>query len=106
MWHTALIFNLKPMGIEGTLLKWFESYLENRMQCVVIDDETSEWGQIQAGVPQGSVFCPMFFLIYRKDITDNIQTHIKLFVYDLYIAFNEIDKATNQLNIDLDTITR
>ena len=67
---------------------------------------TSEWGQIQDGVPQGSVLCSLLFLMYRNYITDNIQTPIKLFVYDLYITFNEIDKATNQLNIDLDKITR
>ena len=59
-------------------------------------------------LPQGSVLSPLLFQIYINDITDNMQSPIKLFADDtfLYITFNDINEATNQLNIDLDTITR
>ena len=62
VWHTGLIFKLKIMGIEGTLLKWFQSYMENRMQHAVIDGKTSEWGQIQAGVPSTGVCSQSTFI--------------------------------------------
>ena len=43
------------MGHEGQLLQLFKSYLSNRKQRVVINGFESEWGLIEAGVPQGSV---------------------------------------------------
>ena len=38
----------------GGLLKWFEDYLSNRLQRVVINGQTSEWGDILASKPQES----------------------------------------------------
>jgi len=76
------------------------------LQRVVIDGKNSEWAKVKAGVPQGSVLGPLLFLVYINDITDNIQSPIKLFADDtsLYVTFNDIDEATNQLSNDLDTI--
>ena len=67
------------------------------MQHVVIDGKTSEWGQIQAGIPKGSVLGQLLFLTYMNDITDNILAPIKLFSdgTSLYITFSNINEATN-----------
>jgi hypothetical protein len=55
LWHQGLLYKLECNGITGILLKWFESYLENRQQRTVISGSNSGWGTIPAGVPQGSV---------------------------------------------------
>ena len=34
VWHKGLIYKMKAAGI--TLLDWFQDYLSNRKQCVVI----------------------------------------------------------------------
>ena len=52
------------MGIDDTVLKWFESYLSNRRQQVVIKGETSDTKSINAGVPQGSILGPMLFFLF------------------------------------------
>ena len=42
------------VAIDGPLLKWFESFLVGRRQCVHINT-LSSWTQVKSGVPQGSV---------------------------------------------------
>ena len=59
VWHKGVIFKLKRKGIDGLLLKWFISYLENRFQRVVIDGQSSDELPVQTGVPQGSILGPL-----------------------------------------------
>ena len=74
VWHKGLLFKLQQCGIGGSLLQWFSSYLTDRQQRVVINGHASDWGNITAGVPQGSVLGPLLFLIYINDITNNVQS--------------------------------
>jgi hypothetical protein len=50
--HKGLLYKLKSSGIDDTVLKWFESYLSNTRQQVVINGETSDTKYIHAEVPQ------------------------------------------------------
>lgn len=45
----------KCFGFRGKVLKWFESYLQDRKQFVVIDDIKSDVNDLHFGVLQGSV---------------------------------------------------
>ena len=36
VWHTGLLHKLQAAGVHGNLLRWFNSYLTNRKQCVVL----------------------------------------------------------------------
>ena len=59
--HKGVIFKLKRKGIDGLLLKWFISYLENRFQRFVIDGQSSNELPVQTGVPQGLILVPLVF---------------------------------------------
>ena len=73
MWHEGLLFKLRTVGISGALLKWFTDYLSNRKQQVVLlPGVTSELSTLKAGVPQGSIFGPLLFLLYINDTVENI----------------------------------
>ena len=61
IWHEGLIGKLKSNGIQGKLLNLTISFLSNR-QRVVLNGKSSEWKYVSAGVPQGSVLGPLFFL--------------------------------------------
>ena len=50
--HRGLLIKLKSLGIGGSLLQWFESYLQDRMQYVVLEGQSSEWRKLHSGVPQ------------------------------------------------------
>ena len=106
MWHKGLLYKLKKIGIGGNILNWFNSYLFNRLQRVVVKNKASDFGVIQAGVPQGSVLGPLLFLVYINDLVLNINSDIKLFADDtcLYIDFVHQNDAETILNDDLKTI--
>ena len=62
VWHTGLLYKLRKYGIEGDLLEWIADYLRERQQRVCIDGVVSDWCNILAGVPQGSILGPLCFL--------------------------------------------
>ena len=106
VWHKGLIYKLKRVGIRGTLLNWFNNYLSNRKQRVVINSEHSNWTDITAGVPQGSILGPMLFLVFINDIVENIHSTVRLFADDtsMYIIVDNPDTAAEVLNNDLEQI--
>ena len=89
VWHDGLIFKLKQNGVSGSLLKLFEGYLSSRKQRVVLNGSASDYKDIRAGVPQGSVLGPLLFLIYINDLEENIKSQIRFFADDtmLYLYF-------------------
>ena len=55
VWHKGLLRKLESIGIRRSLLSWVKNYLSERKQRVVINNSTSSWRDINAGVPQGSI---------------------------------------------------
>ena len=84
VWHNGLLCKLKAAGITGTLLDWFKDYLADRKQRVVITGVMSDWNDIKAGVPQGSILGPLLFLIFINDIVTDIGSNF-LQMTHLYI---------------------
>ena len=56
--------------------------MPERQHYVVLNEKNSDWLHISAGVPQGSVLGPLFFLVYINDLVDNISSDAKLFADD------------------------
>ena len=108
VWHVGLLHKLRAAGVSGEVLAWFQSYLSNRKQRVVLPGGTSDWVFIRAGVPQGSILGPLLFLLYINDIVIDIGSNIRLFADDtsLYIIVEDPVVASNCLNLDLNKITQ
>ena len=62
VWHAGLLLKLKKNGINGNLLRLISSFLSDRYQRLVLNGQSSDWEKISAGVPQGSILGPLFFL--------------------------------------------
>ncbi len=73
--HQILISILRKMGISGSALLWFESYLSDRSFQGVLEGEVSKSQLLATGVPQGSVLGPLLFSIYMSSLGSVIQKH-------------------------------
>ena len=106
VWHEGLLFKLRRMGISGTLLEWFKSYLDQRLQRVVLEGSFSDFKEVKAGVPQGCILGPLLFLVFINDIVNDIGSSVKLFADDtsLYLIVEDPVMAANLMDIDLDKI--
>ena len=107
VWHEGLIYKLKSYGVTGPLLSLLSNFLSGRYQRVVLNGKTSEWAQIKAGVPQGSILGPLFFLIYINDLPNNLESKPKIFADDTSLFSIVIDQilSCEELNRDLARIS-
>lgn len=58
------------IGLRGTALKWFQSFLLGRSQKVLVNGVISEVLLTLYGVPQGSVLGPVLFNIYVASLAE------------------------------------
>ena len=105
VWHAGLLYKLEKIGLEGEVLNILSSFLADREQRVVIDGISSDWAQIEAGVPQGSILGPLLFLVYINDITEVISSDLRIFADDTFIFRIADQSSTRILNLDLQKIT-
>lgn len=65
--HAIAVAKLERMGICGSLLRWLESYLTGRTNCVKIGDRLSASFVSPSGIGQGSHIGPLVFLTSFND---------------------------------------
>ena len=107
VWHEGLLYKIQSIGISGTTLKLIESFLSGIYKRVLLNSQASSWSPVLAGVPQGSILGPLFFLIYINDFSHNLSSTVKLFADDTSVSsiVHDIDSSTKQLNDDLKKIS-
>ena len=69
------------------------SFLRNRWLPVVLDGKSSQEYQVNAGVPQGSILVPTFFLLYLNDPPDDGICNIAIYAAD-NILYSKCDQAS------------
>ena len=91
---------MRKIGIRGTTLEWFRSYLSKRKQFVVIDGISSDLIDVTIGVPQGSILGPILFLININDLPLCIALFFLLFADDttLLACSDNIDELISLVN--------
>ena len=72
--HSILLQRLQHViGIKGTALGWFKSYLSDRFQFVHVNEEYLSYTRVSHGVSQGSVLRPILFTQYMPPLGNFIR---------------------------------
>jgi len=107
--HNRIILKLRRLfGFGGTVLNWFQSYLNNRTQHVSIDLISSESLSVKYGVPQGSILGPLLFKLFINDIhkCSVVGSEILLYADDVAIIaygsnWNVVQKICNEVLLNI-----
>ena len=77
-----LFRKLGIIGFSDDTLHWFQSYLSNQKFSVNLENSFSELLSIISGVPQGSKFDPLLFLISVNDMPMAVKCNIFSYAED------------------------
>ena len=106
--HLSLLECLRDLGFSVHLLAWFQDYLTNRSQQVVINGRSSSPIEVISGVPQGSILGPLFFILYINGVTNlplSPNTKLMLYADDMSLSKVILDVAdVPVLQSDIDRI--
>ena len=96
--HFILCRKLHCYKISRQSVAWFKSYLSSRTQKIGIGNNISNHEHVKQGVPQGSIFGTLLFILFINDLPlENIKCNI-----DMY-ADDEIERSLNE---DLNTVNK
>ena len=91
--HDGLLSKLKQYGIDDKIWLWIYNFLnKNRKQSVVVDGNQSSLTDVVSCVPQGTVLCPLLFLLHINDLPSVVSSKVRLFADDCLIYKNMKNK--------------
>ena len=107
VWHAGLLHKLKGYGISGQVFGLISSFLSNRWLRVVLDRRFSQEYPGNAGVSQGSILDPTFFLLCINDIPGEDICNIAIHAEELFSTLKQTSdlwqqpKLASELESDL-----
>ncbi|GIX87871.1 probable RNA-directed DNA polymerase from transposon BS [Caerostris extrusa] len=108
VWRKKLVHIIHSNGIKGNALLWINDLLRARKFSVRFKGARLKSHRLWAGVPQGSVLCPLLFLMYVNTIHSHIHSDTRIACYadDIAIWYTHRDTTTSQkaINVTLKNI--
>ena len=101
--HKRILLKLAYYGIRSNTLQWIGSFLNNRIQCVIVEDVSSNVVPVTSGVPQGTVLDPLLFLIFINDLTESISLSVKLLADDC-LVYRTIHSSNDAIQLQEDLV--
>ena len=82
------------------------SHLPNRSFIVNVENDYSDPGDLNCGVPQGSILGHLLFLLYVNDMPQAIECDLLLYANDsvLFFTRKNVDVINDRLNRDFNYV--
>jgi hypothetical protein len=90
--YERLIHKLHYYAVRNNTLSWIRSFLQNRKQLVMVEGERSTVTDVDSGVAQGTVLCPLLFLVFINDLPEVVRSPLRIFPDDC-LAYRSINKV-------------
>ena len=74
--HQGILNKLCSVGIRGSVLSALTQFQSNRSQHVTVDGCRSKLFNVVSGVPQGSVFGPLLFLLFTPELFSILENKL------------------------------
>ena len=106
--HDIPLKKLSAIGFSNHTIGWFKSYLSNRLFRVNLENCYSDPSKITYGVPPGSVWGPLLFLIYVNDMPHAVKSNLFLYADDSCLVFQgkDVIEIEKQLKKDFTNISK
>ena len=105
--HEIFLQKLAKYGVDQDPLKWFKSYLTNRLQRCNVNNHLSSATPLNCGVPQGSIIGPLLFLIYINNLPNCLSLGSpRMYADDINVTFaaSDMPGLETQINTKLKSI--
>ena len=85
-------------ALNGTVMDWFRSYLQDRTQTVSIAGCNSKPVGLDCGMPQGSMLGPKIYNEYTKPIGSLLR--VLMLIFHSYADDSQLTKSANPLSLE------
>ena len=99
--NEILLKKLEAIGFSDKYIRWFRSYLYERIFFIEIENRFSRYCAVYC-----SILGPLFFLFYVNNISQAVKSNLFLYVDNSYLMYQhrDVEKIEKQLNKDFENV--
>jgi hypothetical protein len=104
-----LLQTMRSLGLLQSLIDWTRTFLEERSIRLAFDGQIEDFSEVETGVPQGSPISPILFLIYIRDLFQNLKdVYLLSYIDDIALAtsLTSWNKNAKVLQREVEKITQ
>ena len=97
--HNILLLKMQSLGFSCEIIDWYKSYISGRKFHVNVHEKFSTPADLRCGVPQGSIFGLLLFLLYINDMLQAVDCYLFLYADDTCFLFQHpnLDKIKEEI---------